>query len=152
MKKRLIKLLIIIIIYYLNLANIFACIIDNSTITFEDGMDVRSPLNIQMRSINRDNCGNDVFGYIQSKYNQPRSIGTTPHRGTDIEMNWLSDNDFVYSVNPGTVRRNEGYSLSVEIQNKLFASFFHVIGYTLKDDVVTVNEKIARVGFEYENG
>lgn len=153
MKSKIIHLVAVLtIVLSLFTYNVFALPIDNTTVRFIDGESEWIVSYIQLRTPCRDGSGNDYFETINSKNNQPRSAGSAPHRGVDLNMNWSTDQDEVYCPYAGTVRKSEGYYLSVEIFSNTYASFIHIVPYVDNGDAVTENEPIARIGRTSENG
>jgi murein DD-endopeptidase MepM/ murein hydrolase activator NlpD len=93
--------------------------------------------------------GTEVYKELNSKSNQPRSVGSSPHRGADFNMN---STEYIYAPFSGYVSYSEGWKLSLKWTSDTHATFFHVVPYVSKGQYVNKGDRIARIGNSTENG
>lgn len=120
-------------------------------IVFDDGQEYWDANFEQLQSPARNSLDitKNRFPAVNSKYNQPRSSGTCPHRGVDFDMDYPQE---IFSPDSGTVRRVYSHTISVEIAPNTYAAYKHVVPYVTVGQTVSPNEAIGRIGTSAENG
>lgn len=93
--------------------------------------------------------GLEVYKAINSKSNQPRSVGSSPHRGADFNM---TSTEYIYAPFSGYISYSSGWKLSLKFSSDTHATFFHVVPSVSQGQYVDKGDLIAKIGSYTENG